>query len=248
MTRKHLVTEETLEKALADADENDRDLDAIREMYVTPEEAVGQVFKKTLHWGWTFYEAVDVDHEEEELVLEELFTGREFREAFGEILQVPFIGAEFDVSWVEAKVDGEWERVSEYATPGEWRKPGLPNGEDYDQTRVIEKTYRHGDDQFDAWPIRIDHQTGEPEVVIDLEDVQNKTVLERMLDSIELPDSFALGGLEVGTVYTEQHLVETDDGHAKEYEVVWWSVKSQFEPSRARRVSPVKSLERRASV
>lgn len=244
MPRKHLVTEETLNKALEEAEENDRDVEAIRKMYVTPDEALGQVFRKTLHWGRTFYEAVDVNREEEELILSELFTDREFTEPFGEILETPLLGSEFEVSWIEAKVDSKWERVSSYATPGDWRSPHIPRDEDYEETRVVKKTYEHGADQYDSWPIRVDRQTGEPEIVIGLDDTRNSGLLKQVLDSIELPDSFDLGGLVIGTVYTEEKIKETENGHKKEYEVVWWRIDSQFQPSNHRRISPVKKLDK----
>lgn len=248
MPQTHLVTEDKLEQTVEEAKEDGRDPDAIRDMYVTPEDAIGRVFKKMLHWGHTYYEAVGVDREGEEVVFEELFTGKEFREDFGTILNTPFIGDECTVSWVEAKIDGEWERVSEYATPDSWQNPTPPRGENYEQTRVVEKTYKHGSEQFDSWPIRIEHQSGEPEVAINGEGVQNDDVLEQVLESIELPDSFDLSGIQVGTIYTDKHIVEDGERKHTEYEVVWWSIKNQFKPSRRDRISPVTTLDRKVTV
>lgn len=247
MPQTHLVSQDRLDKTLEEAEENDRNVDAIRDMYVTPEDAVGRVFKKMFDWGYTFYEAVDVDYEEEELILEELFTGREFTEDIGEILHVPLIGNEHTVSWIEARVDGEWKRVSNYSTPDDWQ--GLPTQNDeYDQTRTVEKTYRHGEDEFEAWPIRVEHKSGEPEVAIDGENVKNDGVLEQVLESIKLPDSFDLASMKVGTIYTDTHIIEGEYGPEEEYEVVWWSIKHQFTGSNRQRVSPVTTLDRKVTV
>ncbi len=247
MPYKHLVTEDKLEEIIEDAENSDRDVnpDGIRDMYFTPDEALGRTIKLHLHWGHTFCEIAAINMGDETVTLSELFTDREFTVSTDDSFDIPFIGAEYTVEWIEAKVNGEWERVSDYSAPDDPMGPYVKRGEEYDTIRVVSKTYEYGSDKYSSWPIRIDRQTNEPEIVPDREDLQNPEVLDRVLDSIALPDDFDLGGLEIGTVYTDEHIVETDDGeYEREYEVVWWTIKSQFQPSNHRRVSPITALDR----
>lgn len=247
MPYKHIVTEDKLNEIIANAErDEDKDADGIRDMYMTPGEAVGRVIKNALHWGHTFVEITDVDMDGETVTMEELFTGEEYTASTDDAFDVPFIGSTFTVEWIEARVDGEWERVSNYKTPASWRGPAIPRDESYDDTRHVKKTYTHRTDEFDEWDLRIDRQTGEACIIPDAEDIINADALETLYSSIELPDDTQLNGLSIGSVYTKEHIVETDDGHERKHEIVWWQVNSQFQSTdRYNSVSPVTELDRR---
>lgn len=247
MSYKHLITQSKLDEVMANAKEDDaKDADGIREMYWLPEEAVGQIIKWNMHWGYTFCEITDVDVDEGTVTLSELFTDREFTTSFEKSLDKPFIGTEYTVEWIEAKVDGDWERVSDYATPDDPMGPYLKRGEEYDTTRVVEKSYTYGSEKYDSWPIRADRQTNELGTAPDKEDMDDPELYDRLMDSIELPDDFELQGLQVGTLYTEENIIETDDGREKQYEIVWWTIDSAFQQSH-KRLSPVTEIDRRST-
>ncbi len=247
MSYKHLITQSKLDEVIERAEEDDNmDAPGIRNMYWLPEEAVGEVIKWHMHWGYTFCEVVDVDVDDETITLSELFTDREFTTDFEKSLDKPFIGSEYTVEWIEAKVDGEWERVSDYATPDDPMGPYIKSGEEYDNVRVVEKSYTYGAEKYYSWPIRVDRQTGEPGTVPEKESMTDPDLYDRLMDSIELPEDFDLNGMQVGTLYTDEHVIETDDGVEKQYEIVWWTIDSAFQPSHTR-LSPVTEIDRRST-
>ncbi len=246
MPYKHIVSESELERILTEAADNDHDVDGVREMYWTPEEAVGNIIQHHLHWGRTFCEVTDVDMEEETVTLSELFTDREFTVSTDDSLDTIFIGGEFTVEWIEARIDGEWERVSDYATPTDPLGLYIKTDEDIsiEDTRRVSKTYVHKTAQYDAWPIRVSSDGDNVETVLDDSDLQNAPVFDDIRDSVQLPSDMNLNGLEIGTLYTETHIVDTEDGQEKQYEIVWWNIKHQFRDSGMRSLSPVTRLER----
>jgi hypothetical protein len=247
MPYQHIVTPEKLEEIRSECEErDDHNTEAILDKYVTPDEAIGMVVTHHTHgYATPMCEVASVDVDEELVTLERLFDPDTTHEIpMDKPLDTPFIGKEYTVSWIEARVDGEWERVSDVSCLGDWRGPHT-HGEEYDETRVVEKTYKHGADQYDEWPIRVARQSDEPEVVIEREDFQNPEVLDTVFDQITLPDDFDVGGLVVGEIYTEQHIVETEDGgHEKQHEIVWYSVKAQFRPGHRGYTSPVNGIDR----
>ena len=247
MPYQHVVTTEKLEEIRAETeDKDDHDTEVILDRYMTPDEALGTVVTHHTHGMATpMCEVTDVNVEEETLTLARLFDpDTTYTVPMDSSLDTPFIGKEYTVSWIEARIDGEWERVSDIACLGDWRGPHT-HGEEYDETRVVEKTYKHGADQYGEWPIRVDRQSGEPEVVIDRESFQNPDVLDTALDQITLPDDFDVGGMVVGSIYTEEHIVETEDGgREKQHEIVWYDVKSQFRPDYRGYTSPVNAVDR----
>lgn len=249
MPYKTIKPGDEIDRIVKETDNADRDadLDAVRDMYVTPENAIGMVVKLALHWGHAFCEVTDVDFEEEAITLEELFTGEQHVTDIDKALDVPFIGQEYTVKWIEARVDGEWERVSDYDTLKNPLGGNIPRGESYENTRQVEKTYKHGLDEFDTWRITVDQNTQNPEVFLDSDAVTNPEVLEGLLDSVVLPDNFDLSRLTIGTLYTKERYVGGEDGREQKHEIVWWTVKSQFEENTGRnRFSPVTELDRPA--
>lgn len=253
MPSKHLVTPAKREQAIKETQDNDSiETDAVRRMYITPDEALHQTVKHHLHWGDTFCEVTEIDLEEGRVELTELFTDRVFEIncPAAPRLKFPYVGEEHTIEWVEALVDGDWERVSEYETPD--NPIGLSNkhSDRYDHTRRVSKTYTHGLDEYDAWAIRVDRQTGTPEAPFNHEDTTNPEIYDAMQSGIVLPDEMDLGGIEIGTLYTQSKIVEDDDTgeRTKNYEIVWWSIKPQFKSTSGLapnpRASPVSLLDK----
>lgn len=246
MPHYHIATPDEIEEIRRDAEESDHDVEAILDRYVTPDEAVGLVVE--LHKaGWfspKMCEVVDVDTDDSTVRLEGLFDPETTHQLpFDAPLPVPFIGQEYTVSWLEARIDDDWQRVSDVRHPGQWRK-ARTDSDEYDNVRRVEKTYTHGTDQYREWPVRIDRQTGEPSVSFDRSDLQNPEALTTALNQVELPDNFSLNGLVIGQVYTDEHIVTTDDGHRERvYELVWYSIKPQFRPNGRRYTTAVNGVD-----
>lgn len=241
MPYKHIISRSDLAEIIeqAQADDN-KDAKGIREMYWLPSEAVGEVVKWHMHWGHTFCEITDVNMDEETVSLSELFTDREFTTTTDNGLDKPFIGAEFNIQWIEGKTNDEWERISDYATPDSPVPASTDKAEEYDNTRIVEKSYTYGSEKYSSWAIRIDRQTGNPTTVLDPDTISNADVYNDIMENIDLPENFALKGLQIGTIYTDEEYVETEDGVEKEYNIVWWEIDSQFQKSA--KLSPVSRL------
>lgn len=249
MTYKHIATTEKQEEMREEAAEKDTngDIDAVLERYLTPDEVLGIiVIHHPYGRGTPMCEVTDVDEDEGTVTLSRLFDPETtYTVGIDESLDTPFIGQEYNVEWIEARIDGEWERVSDVCGNGQWRGPSADD--EYENVRVVEKTYKHGADKYDEWPLRVDHQSGEADCVIDREDIQNPEALDTVLNQIELPDDFDVNGLQVGEIYTDTHIVEDEDGQQyKEFEIVWYSVRSQFRPSVRRYTTAVNGVERRS--
>lgn len=241
MPHKNIIPRSDLAEIIerAQADDN-KDAKGIREMYWLPSEAVGEIIKHHMHWGHTFCEITNVDMGEETVTLSELFTDREFTTTTDDSLDKPFIGAEFSIQWIEGKTNGEWERISDYATPASLLPASTDKTEEYDNTRIVEKSYTYGSEKYSSWAIRIDRQTGNPTTFLDPDIITNADVYNDIIENVNIPENFDLKGLQIGTIYTDEKHVETEDGVEKEFNIVWWEIDRQFQ--KPTELSPVTRL------
>lgn len=229
----NIATPEEIEQVREECEDRDgHDTEAILNKYITPEEAIGMVVKHHPH-GYVdpFCEITEIDVDEEEITLTHLFArDTTFTIPIGKAVDVPFPGDEFSVIFVEGLKDGEWERISNVSDFGEFRLHINKdvNVDEYDNTRQVEKTYTHGLPRLTEHKIRIDRQTGEPDITLDKDLIQNTEVLNKIRSSIEIPDDFDLRGHVVGKLYTDTHIVETNEGKERRHEIVWYNIDNSF--------------------
>jgi len=243
MHSKHVLPDDEYEQTLQNARDNNRDMTVIENMYARANDIIGTVVTLTLHWGDTFGEVTAVDFDADTITIEELFTGEEYKRSTDRALDQPFPGQEFTVSWLEARIDGAWERVTDKSPRHEWRGPTLSDTESYDEVREITKTYEHAAAELDAFDIRVDRSTNQPEVHLDEDDVINSDVIEKLLHAFTVPDTDRLSGSVLGTIYTKERFIEQNDDTVRKYEIVWWDTNRQFIANHHQRPSPVRELD-----
>lgn len=228
----NITTEEQLEEMRSDAKEApDKDADEVLANYLSPKEAIGTIVKLDGNGlGKTFAEIEYVNVPEERVTLTELFTDTGHKKnRFPASFMIPTLGEEYTVKWIEAKTgnDNSWERVSDIATPGEWRKPHLERDESYHATRLISKTYAHGLQEYGEHKIRIDHE-GNLVTYFEEGELTNPDELRKIEQAIETSKDALHGTHVVGQLYVSDEPASDPDTDAK-YEIVWWTIEPAFE-------------------
>lgn len=185
-----------------------------RKTNITPKDMIGNIVTFTSprsNYSHTMGEVTDIDMKgKPEATISELFIDREFIETGHQLadgnkgafinLSLPFLGDEHTVKWVEAKINDEWEMVSDVVL-GTAMNHFTQIQHEYDTTRVLKKTYTHNPQGLCTNSIRPSDDQTRGEVIPDREQFTDPELYDQVMNSIIIPETVGKY-TNLGTLYT----------------------------------------------
>ena len=247
MTSITVLTEDSYHAEIEKAENDDTDgsVEHRQKTNITPEDIIGNVvtFESPETWhGRTMGEVTAIDMNGEhgpEATISELFINREHTETGHHItnddhggfinLSLPSLGSKHTVKWLEAKIDGEWETVSDVVLEAAMTEFTRLKHE-YDITRMMSKTYTHNPQGLCTLPIRPNDDGTRGEVIPDTDQFTDPELYNRLMDNVIIPET-AGAHTQLGTLYTQSDRRQHDEKRA--HKIIDIQVDIVAQPERA---------------